>query len=481
MSSSIAAAICLIALNGGPADHFAAFAENLSKEGRIVEIYASGPALKHFEDRGVQVKETFSLDQMSPEQEDALAAHIAKSCSEASVVMTDVGHPFDIKLQKALARASIPRLAYYDNPEPYVPGGYSLVAKEVIQNAQSVLFANYLLAQSPLFYEPGKEIDFGNRIKVGLGYYPIDRAEKIARQRESSSLFRQVFLKNNLLDEDLKVFVYFGGNNEEYFSKAFPAFLSLLEAGMQYADLSHLVFLIQQHPGAKENNLDAGMVRAWLSVHGEKENAPKLIVSDFRLDEAQIIAEAAFYYQTSMSLLFALAGIPTVQIGHNTFNDILVRNQICPSVTHVDQFLDVIHELVYQKQFAPQELVLNSLGIQSDWLQILETTLTDMAHSIPQYLYKIVSKEEWQQSQLRNSVVLSPKDQAFIHLAKEDQVASIVQKFWKNKEFFILKLSTNKLIGRLVYESNPGGTTLYYHLYDGRIPLEAVENVSKGV
>lgn len=41
-------------------------------------------------------------------------------------------------------------------------------------------------------------------------------------------------------------------------------------------------------------------------------------------------------------------------------------------------------------------------------------------------------------------------------------------------EVVLLKLETAKLRGRLVYEVNPGGTTKYYHLYEGSIPLEAV-------
>jgi hypothetical protein len=128
--STSTAAICLIACHGGPADHFATYAEVLIKEGYDVQIHATGPALKKFQERGIEVKSSFSLDNLTPDEEDHLAQAIAKTCSTASMVLTDVGHAFDIKIQKALSNhaTKIPHLAYYDNPEPFVPGGYSSTA-----------------------------------------------------------------------------------------------------------------------------------------------------------------------------------------------------------------------------------------------------------------------------------------------------------------------------------------------------------------
>jgi hypothetical protein len=57
----------------------------------------------------------------------------------------------------------IPRLAYYDNPEPFVPGGYSHTAAEVMREAQGILFANETLAKATIYSEIGKEVDFGSR------------------------------------------------------------------------------------------------------------------------------------------------------------------------------------------------------------------------------------------------------------------------------------------------------------------------------
>ncbi len=380
-----AAAVCLIACHGGPADHFATFAESLSKDVGAIEIYASGPALKKFQERGIEVKGSFSIDKISPEAEDALAEQIARACSTASVIITDVGHAFDIKVQKALARqaAHVLRFAYYDNPESYVPGGYSAVAAQVMLAAHGVLFANSNLAKVSIFQEPDKEIDFGSRKKFGIGYYPINQAEKIAKRRalEQLSMRQALFSRNDLVDTGQKVLVYFGGNNEEYFSKAFPAFLALLETGMEQSSLTNLVIVIQQHPGAKSKNIDGNMVSAWIGEHGEKKQAPRIILSDFSSDDAQTIADGALYYQTSMGPQFVLAGIPTIQVGHETFEDILVRNRLSPSVTSVDQFISVIDGLAHQKKEIPRQVILEGLGINPDWLPALKTAITENAES----------------------------------------------------------------------------------------------------
>ncbi len=93
----------------------------------------------------------------------------------------------------------------------------------------------------------------------------------------------------------------------------------------------------------------------------------------------------------------------------------------------------------------------------------------------PHYLYKIVSQENWKKSQEGNSLVLSEEDQLFIHFSTEDQVERILVKYWSNvHECTILKVATDRLSGNLVYEANPGGTSKYYHLYEGEIPLKAV-------
>jgi len=385
MPFSLLAAVYLIACHGGPADHFAAFTEYLTQEGIKVEIFASGVALKKFKDRGIEVQHPFSAEQTSlEEEEDILAEQIAKMCSSAQVVITDVGHRFAVQLQKALSfyAPHIPRLAYYDNPEPYVPGGYSEFATEAMLATQGILFANTHLVTAPLFQEPGKEIDFGSRKKIGIGYYPFQQAEKIIQQRKTEHvrMREQFFLENNLEDMGQKLLVYFGGNNTEYFDKAFPAFLSLLEESIKQSDLSNFVFVIQQHPGAKHQNLDGNSLTAWIKQQPETQNSPKTILSHFSSEIAQVIADAALYFQTSMGPQFVLAGIPTAQIGHATFYDVLVSHQLCPSVTHVDHFVQVINNLTDQKQEIPREIIFDKLGIKENWQNLFAEAIAVICH-----------------------------------------------------------------------------------------------------
>ena len=110
--------------------------------------------------------------------------------------------------------------------------------------------------------------------------------------------------------------------------------------------------------------------------------------------------------------------------------------------------------------------------------QEIESKTMEKENSTPKFLYKIISPEQWQESLRKNQVVTSPIDKDFIHLAKEEQVNQVVQKFWNHMDHVILKLDTTRLKGRLIYETNPGGTTKYYHLYEGNIPLEAVVDAS---
>ncbi|MCE5318891.1 MAG: DUF952 domain-containing protein [Parachlamydia sp.] len=108
-------------------------------------------------------------------------------------------------------------------------------------------------------------------------------------------------------------------------------------------------------------------------------------------------------------------------------------------------------------------------------LLLLPVTLLAEADSVPKYLYKIVSMDNWCESQARPVLKLSNLDDQFIHLAAEKDIGRILEKYWEGyQEVVILKLVTDKLKGRMEYEANPGGTNKYYHLYNGTIPREAV-------
>jgi uncharacterized protein (DUF952 family) len=113
---------------------------------------------------------------------------------------------------------------------------------------------------------------------------------------------------------------------------------------------------------------------------------------------------------------------------------------------------------------APQE--------KNDAVTKLEEAQVDLIHP---FLYKIISAKDWEDSQQQKKLKLSPMDDKFIHLATEYQIDGILDKYWKNESrFVILKIQTDKLQGKLVFEANPGGINRYFHLYDGYIPFDSI-------
>lgn len=96
----------------------------------------------------------------------------------------------------------------------------------------------------------------------------------------------------------------------------------------------------------------------------------------------------------------------------------------------------------------------------------------------PKFLYKIISIQNWEESQPLDFVKLTEDDRQFVHLAKEDQLDRIIDKYWSSiSKFIILKLETARLKGQIAFEANPGGHNKYYHLYNGKIPLKAVAEI----
>lgn len=93
----------------------------------------------------------------------------------------------------------------------------------------------------------------------------------------------------------------------------------------------------------------------------------------------------------------------------------------------------------------------------------------------PKLLYKILSLQDWEDSQTSKAIKLSKDDDAFIHFSTEEQLGRILGKYWLDKPaYVVLKVDVQKLPGDLVFETNPGGSAKYYHLYNGSIPLDSV-------
>jgi uncharacterized protein (DUF952 family) len=129
-------------------------------------------------------------------------------------------------------------------------------------------------------------------------------------------------------------------------------------------------------------------------------------------------------------------------------------------------------------------IVLSVLGVIGFGWYLRYVPLTDSCEclnscvqetGVPLHLYKIISLEDWNMSNDQDTIKLSPMDDAFIHLATDEQIDKIIEKFWaQESEVAVLKLESAQLPGDLKYEQNPGGINKYYHLYNGLIPRNAI-------
>lgn len=370
----IFASICFFALHGGPADHFATYGEALEKEERAVHYYAAGPAYKTLKNRAVE-EIVFVVE---ADGADKVADQLIKRCAEpGSMLITDMGHPFSAKLQAAIKKQKpeLTCIGYYDNPEPFVPGGYSHVVAQVCDHADWVLFANKALTATPIYKTPGEAIDLPFSKRRGVGYYPLEKSEKIKRQRleKKDSSRKALFEHLQREDKGEKILVYAGGNNEVYFEKALPAFLSMIcETIAQGHDLSDLIIVFQQHPGAKIINRDLKLVDEKL---GQIEEKVSWIASPFSTDQAFNFADSIWYYQTSMSPLFALADIPAVQVGHEVYEDLLVRNQLCDVVYNKAHFLKALQRVRKGEHGSFQEEIHQALGTDPHPMEQLKKAL----------------------------------------------------------------------------------------------------------
>ena len=345
--------------------------EALNEKGYRTAIIATGPALKKFDERKLKIDLSFNVEGLDEEDSIDLAKNIANHCKEAFCVITDAAHPFDPLLQEQLKRKNIVTLAGYDNPEPYVPGGYSEVAAKVMKLADGVLFSNANLSNEEIFEAPSQLIELPKEKRYGIGYYPLAQAEKLIHKRSSAYAANT---KQQILEKFPgvnTVCVYFGGNNSVYFHEAFPAFLRIIEETSSDIDLSDMVILVQQHPGAAKENRD-GLAMTALS---KNPKMPKFGLSTLSTEDAQSIADVALYYQTSMGPLFALAGIPTMQIGHETFSDILVKNHLAPSVTTSEELINAIVDHKTGTYTINKALLYEKLGIRKNCKDLLEQAI----------------------------------------------------------------------------------------------------------
>jgi hypothetical protein len=376
--------VCFIVCDSGPATHFAQFAENLLVEGDVrIDIYASGPALVKFQDlhlsEGIRLFR-FLLDELSNEEEQNLAIELLDNCvmEGAQTIIVDIANNFDRKLQEAFNKLAVEShdirfWCYYDNPEEYVPGGYSIRSGETIKSSQNILFANmnFIKRDSKIISLPNITISLSDKNIQGIGYYPIETAERLQQRRE---IEREILRSKYGWNQIKYLFVYFGGNNKAYYEQAFPTFLSSLSQ-LNKELLENSLFLIHQHPAAKIQNSDGRLFQRWLL----KNTHIQATLSQLTTDEAQVIADGVLYYQTSMAPQFALIGLPIMQVGHEVYEDILVKHSLCETATNSIELMNGLKVLKEKSHLSNQlqkkQLIYDALGYTPDWPQNLRNVI----------------------------------------------------------------------------------------------------------
>ncbi len=95
-------------------------------------------------------------------------------------------------------------------------------------------------------------------------------------------------------------------------------------------------------------------------------------------------------------------------------------------------------------------------------------------------IYHVVSKNVWQQA-LQQGYYEAPSlaTEGFIHLSKKEQVAGVLNRYYKNTTgLILLHVEENKLSASLKYELSPSVNEEFPHLY-GRLNIDAVVEVSE--
>jgi hypothetical protein len=354
----------VILLHPNPARHWAQFAKEMPDQFRILSAEA---ASKELDKNDIAYQRFYSggvpIVNLSSEDRSQLVSELVETCLSANRIIIDSGHAFSVEVLKEFKKKApaIKRVVYYDNPEPYVPGEYSREMAKAIHMANAVLFANKNLVEKNLFESPCQKIDVEGKERYGLGYYPLEEITQIQKIRHSQERLvrRAIFFKQHGLEEKgQRILVYLGGANEEYYTRAFPAFVKLMQPVL--GKLSPTMVVIQQHPRAatQDGNKDIRQLPG---------SAPFIVSKEKDSNSLLALADAVLYYQTSASPKFVLAGIPAIQIGHEPFQDIVVAAGFVPSVTQEEELLSALKDMEKQQANSNYEAILEKLGVDLDW------------------------------------------------------------------------------------------------------------------
>ncbi len=382
---SLSAKTIVIVSHPGPGRHWA---DLLAKAETECTVIAAEEGAKELSKRGIPFtyfyQDSRSIKSLDEKEADQLAETVVTMCKESDCVITECGHSFAVRVEQKLEKIAphIERVVYYDNPEPFVPGGYSEYTSKQIHYANAVLFANKKLVGETILANSSEVINLIGKRTAGLGYYPLEEIEKIKQMRSRNQLeYRKAFFDlHGLKDNGQKIVVYFGGANEEYYDHAFPAFCTIIKTLVHKGELTNTLFVIQQHPRARiEGNRDIARLNG----------SPHFVVSKEKDSDAMLsLADAVLYYQTSAAPKFVLSGIPTIQIGHALYVDVAVSSGLVSNATTSQTFLKIYNSLNLSPLTNDQLLMLqDKVGISEHWPSHLNHFLEEVSRN-----RKIVNK-----------------------------------------------------------------------------------------
>lgn len=283
-----------------------------------------------------------------------------------SQLVADVGTPISAQVFQELSRrgSSVFKVAYYDNPESFVPGGYSSIAATVIESADAVVFASLLLQGQVLYDGMRCELDLSAKRIHYLGYFPFCRFDFYRSLRSEScreQLRKAFFLQSEIEDKGQRFLLYLGGANKVYEQETLIHLCHLLRETHSSFGLDQTIVLLQRHPRASDLDLH-------LFQDLQLEGLP-VAISPFDFASSLAIADVIGYYQTSTCLYFPLLGIPAAQIGSQCYSDLLVRNKLCSLVNDKESFLRFLEVSSIGSLPSDDELqaFYSLFGVDPDW------------------------------------------------------------------------------------------------------------------
>ncbi len=92
-------------------------------------------------------------------------------------------------------------------------------------------------------------------------------------------------------------------------------------------------------------------------------------------------------------------------------------------------------------------------------------------------IYHITTKQDWKEAQQKGFYEHpSLKDEGFIHCSQEEQVAGVLERYFKDQSGLLkLVIDTDKLKSKYVFDWSPSTQDTFPHVY-GPINLDAVIN-----